>query len=82
MYVKAYVKRSKHDVGDAGAICEAVRHPGARDLLIRQRTMLVNALRANVAGFSAWPHKLARLIAIVMHENEGRVRGVPIHFTH
>ena len=61
-YVKAYVKRNKHDVADAEAICEAVRRPSmrfvpvktaeqqsalmmhrARDLLIRQRTMLVNA---------------------------------------
>ena len=61
-YVKAYVKRNKHDVADAEAICEAVRRPPmrfvplksaeqqsalmmhrARDLLIRQRTMLVNA---------------------------------------
>src|SRR6516225_243960 len=63
-YVKAYVKRNKHDVADAEAICEAVRRPSmrfvplktaeqqsalmmhrARDLLIRQRTMLArNAL--------------------------------------
>src|SRR6202161_3713173 len=54
-----YVKRNKHDVADAEAICEAVRRPSmrfvpikteeqqsalmmhrARDLLIRQRTML------------------------------------------
>jgi transposase len=28
-YVKAYVKRNKHDVADAEAICEAVRRPGA-----------------------------------------------------
>jgi transposase len=61
-YVKAYVKRNKHDVADAEAICEAVPRPSmrfvpvkmadqqsalmmhrARDLLIRQRTMLVNA---------------------------------------
>jgi transposase len=59
-YVKAYVKRNKHDVADAEAIYEAVRRPSmrfvpvktaeqqsalmmhrARDLLIRQRTMLV-----------------------------------------
>src|SRR5471032_722491 len=58
-YVKAYVKRNKHDVADAEEICEAVRRPSmrfvpvktanqqsalmmhrARDLLIRQRTML------------------------------------------
>ena len=69
-YVKAYVKRNKHDVADAEAICEAVRRPSmrfvpvktaeqqsalmmhrARDLLIRQRTMLINALRGHPAGF-------------------------------
>ena len=69
-YVKAYVKRNKHDVADAEAICEAVRRPSmrfvpiktmeqqsalmmhrARDLLIRQRTMLVNALRGHLAEF-------------------------------
>jgi transposase len=65
-----YVKRNKHDVADAEAICEAVRRPSmrfvplktaeqqsalmmhrARDLLIRQRTMLVNALRGPLAEF-------------------------------
>jgi transposase len=69
-YVKAYVKRNKHDVADAEAICEAVRRPSmrfvpvktaeqqsalmmhrARDLLVRQRTMLVNALRGHLAEF-------------------------------
>src|ERR1700759_442235 len=73
-YVKAYVKRNKHDVADAEAICEAVRRPSmrfvpvkmadqqsalmmhrARDLLIRQRTMLVNALRGHLAEFGRHP---------------------------
>jgi len=67
-YVKAYVKRSKNDAADAGAICEAVTRPSmrfvpiksaeqqsalmlhrTRDLLIRQRTQLINALRAHLA---------------------------------
>jgi hypothetical protein len=67
-YVKAYVKRNKHDLAGAEAICEAVKRPSmrfvslktveqqsalmmhrARDLLIRQRTMLVNALRGHLA---------------------------------
>jgi hypothetical protein len=62
--VKAYVKRNKNDAADAEAICEAVRRPTmrfvviksaeqqahlmqhrARDLLIRQRTQLINANR-------------------------------------
>src|SRR6202166_3754863 len=29
-YVKAYVKRNKHDMADAEAICEAVRRPSMR----------------------------------------------------
>jgi len=29
-YVKAYVKRSKNDANDAGAICEAVTRPSMR----------------------------------------------------
>jgi transposase len=39
-YVKAYVKRNKNDVPHR-----------ARGLLVRQRTMLVNALRAHMAEF-------------------------------
>jgi transposase len=98
-YVKAYVKRNKHDVADAEAICEAVRRPSmrfvpvktvqqqsalmmhrARDLLIRQRTMLVNALRAHLAEFglieAQGMHKVARLIAVVMDEEDGRVPDI------
>jgi len=93
-YVKAYVKRNKHDVADAEAICEAVRRPSmrfvpiktaeqqsalmmhrARDLLVRQRTMLVNALRGHLAEFGLIEaqglHKVAKLIAIVT--DDGRV---------
>jgi hypothetical protein len=47
----------------------------ARDLLIRQRTMLVNALRGHLAEFGLVEaqglHKVARLIAIVMGEMDG-----------
>jgi transposase len=68
-YVKAYIKRNKHDAADAGAICEAVQRPTmrfvpvktaeqqatallhGREQLVRQRTMLVNALRAHLAEF-------------------------------
>src|ERR1700683_310032 len=87
-YVKAYVKRNKHDMADAEAICEAVRRPSmrfvpvktaeqqtalmmhrGRELLIRQRTMLVNALRGQLAEFGLIEaqglHKVARLIAII-----------------
>ncbi len=34
-YVKAYVKRDKHDVADAEAICEAVRRPSMRFVPIK-----------------------------------------------
>src|SRR5215813_8422333 len=69
-YVKAYIKRNKHDAADAEAICEAVGRPTmrfvpvktadqqasqllhrGREQLVRQRTMLVNALRAHLAEF-------------------------------
>ena len=49
----------------------------ARDLLIRQRTMLVNALRGHLAEFGLIEaqglHKVAGLIAIVMDEKDERV---------
>ena len=67
-YVKAYIKRNKHDAADAEAICEAVQRPTMRfvpvktaeqqatqvlhrdrEQLVRQRTMLVNALQAHLA---------------------------------
>jgi len=52
----------------------------ARDLLIRQRTMLVNALRGHLAEFgfveAQGLHKVARLIAIVTDEMDGRVPDI------
>src|SRR5882724_8638114 len=52
----------------------------ARDLLIRQRTMLVNALRGHLAEFGLVEaqglHKVVRLIAIVMDEMDGRVPDI------
>jgi transposase len=49
----------------------------ARDLLIRQRTMLVNALRGHLAEFGLIEaqglHKVVRLITIVMDEMDRRV---------
>jgi transposase len=63
-YVKPYVKRGKNNDVDAEAICEAVTRPtmrfvpvksaeqrSARDLFVRQRTMLVNSLRGQLAEF-------------------------------
>jgi transposase len=60
--VKAYVKRNKNDAADAEAICEAVGRPrmrfvraksaeqrGRLDLLLRQQTQVINALRAHLA---------------------------------
>jgi transposase len=98
-YVKAYVKRNKHDMADAEAICEAVRRPSmrfvpvktaeqqsalmihrARELLVRQRTMLVNALRGHLAEFGLIEaqglHKVARLIAIITDETDERIPGL------
>src|SRR5271169_5791382 len=95
-YVKAYVKRNKHDVADAEAICEAVRRPSmrfvplktaeqqsalmmhrARDLLIRQRTMLVNALRGHLAEFglvgAQGLHKVAALVTIIRNGTDERI---------
>ena len=49
----------------------------ARDLLIRQRTMLVNALRGHMAEFGLIEaqglHKVAGLIAIVMDDSDERI---------
>jgi transposase len=49
----------------------------ARDLLIRQRTMLVNALRGHLAEFGLIEaqglHKVARLVTIVVDEVDERV---------
>src|SRR5207247_9545728 len=61
--VKAYVKRNNNDAADAEAICEAVRRPtmrfvGAKSAeqqgrlmqhRTRQRTQIINALRAHLA---------------------------------
>jgi len=49
----------------------------ARDLLVRQRTMLVNALRGHMAEFGLIEaqglHKVASLIAIVMNDRDERI---------
>src|SRR5258705_7727157 len=98
-YVKAYIKRNKHDAADAEAICEAVERPTmrfvpvktaeqqatallhrGREQLVRQRTMLVNALRAHLAEFGIVAAQGLRhvgdLIAIGRDECETRLPGV------
>lgn len=49
----------------------------ARDLLVRQRTMLVNALRAHLSEFGLVAaqglHKIGRLLAIVMDDADARI---------
>lgn len=95
-YVKPYVKRNKHDIADAEAICEAVCRPSmrfvavktpeqqaalvahsVRDLLVRQRTTLVNALRGHLAEFGIVAprgiQKVEELIAVIGDESDGRV---------
>ena len=51
-----------------------------RDLLVRQRTMLVNALRAHLAEFgivgSQGMHRVGELVAIVADENDTRVPAI------
>jgi Transposase len=95
-YVKPYVKRNKHDAADAEAVCEAVRRPSmrfvlvktaeqqaalvahtVRDLLVRQRTMLVNALRGHLAEFGIVAprglQKVDELAAVVADESDERL---------
>ena len=83
-YVKAYIKRNKHDAADAEAICEAVQRPTmrfvpiktaeqqaaqllhrGREQLVRQRTMLVNALRAHLAEFGIIAPQGLRNVSVV-----------------
>src|SRR6201990_1180267 len=95
-YVKAYIKRNKHDAADAEAICEAVERPTmrfvpvktadqqaavllhrGRERLVRQRTGLVNALRAHLAEFGVIApqglRNVGKLIAIVRDEADARL---------
>src|SRR5256885_15289278 len=95
-YVKAYVKRNKHDAADAEAICEAVQRPTmrfvpvktteqqatallhrGREQLVRQRTMLVNALRAHLAEFGIVAaqglRNVGQLIAMVRDDDDRRL---------
>jgi transposase len=98
-YVKAYIKRNKHDAADAEAICEAVQRPTmrfvpvktaeqqatqllhrGREQLVRQRTMLVNALRAHLAEFGMVAaqglRNVGQLIAIVRDDGDTRLPHV------
>jgi transposase len=98
-YVKAYIKRNKHDAADAEAICEAVERPTmrfvpvktaeqqatallhrGREQLVRQRTMLVNALRAHLAEFGIVAaqglRNVGELIAIVRDDGDTRLPEV------
>jgi transposase len=98
-YVKAYIKRNKHDAADAEAICEAVGRPTmrfvpvktadqqatqllhrGREQLVRQRTMLVNALRAHLAEFGVVAaqglRKVGELIAIISDDGDRRLPAV------
>src|SRR5262245_33701928 len=98
-YVKAYIKRNKHDAADAEAICEAVGRPTmrfvpvktaeqqatallhrGREQLVRQRTMLVNALRAHLAEFGMVAaqglRNVGQLIAIVRADGDTRLPDV------
>jgi transposase len=73
-YVKPYVQRGKNDAIDAEAICEAMSRPKmrVRDLLVKQRTMLINALRGHAAEFGVTapkgPQQVAELVRRVAAE--------------
>jgi transposase len=98
-YVKAYIKRNKHDAADAEAICEAVGRPTmrfvpvktaeqqamallhrGREQLVRQRTMLVNVLRAHMAEFGIIAaqglRNVGQLIAMVRDDGDTRLPDV------
>src|SRR5215475_7960685 len=98
-YVKAYIKRNKHDAADAEAICEAVQRPTmrfvavktaeqqatallhrGREGLVRQRTMLVNALRAHLAEFGMVAaqglRNVSQLLAVVRDDGDTRLPDV------
>jgi transposase len=86
-YVKAYVKRSKTDPGDAAAICEAVTRPSMSFVpvkgveqqaqLIGQRTQLINAVRGHLSELGIVAERgllgLAELAAIVRDESDRRL---------
>ena len=97
-YVKAYVKRNKHDAADAEAICEAVTRPTmrfvpiktpaqqallmvhrTRRLFVRQRTALINAMRAHLAEFGiiagVGRNGVERLLGIIETGDDDRVPG-------
>jgi transposase len=85
-YTKPYVKRGKNDAADAAAICEAMSRPEmrfvpiksadqqavlmTRDLLVKQRTMSVNALRGHLQEFGLIAakgiHRVKELVALAL----------------
>lgn len=75
-YVKPSVKRQKNDAADAEAICEArqgvLMLHRSRGLLMRQRTMMLNAIRGDLAKFgiisAQGPRKLAALLEAMREE--------------
>src|SRR5512133_1469839 len=88
-YVKAYIKRNKHDAADAQRPtmrfvpvktteqqATQLLHRG-REQLVRQRTMLVNALRAHLAEFGMVAaqglRNVGELIAIVRDDADRRL---------
>ncbi len=92
-YVKPYVKRNKSDAADAEAICEAVTRPTmriktpeqqavlmlhrTRALFVRQRTALINALRAHLAEFGivagVGRNGLEKLLEVIADDEDERV---------
>ena len=97
-YVKPYVKRGKTDAADAEAVCEAVRRPTmrfvlvkspeqqaalsmhrTRDLLVKQRTQLVNMIRGLLGEFGInIPKGLERALLMARRIVDGEAPDVPL----
>src|SRR6266550_7299706 len=54
-YVKAYIKRNKHDAADAEAICEAVQRPTMRFVPVKTTEQQATALTAPWPGAAGAP---------------------------
>src|SRR6188472_2771831 len=93
--VAAYVRRNKTDAADAAAICEAATRPHlravaaqqavaaqhrVRDLLVRQRTQLINALRGHLSEFglvaARGPGGLRTLVAALAEAFDDELPGL------
>jgi transposase len=65
-YVKAYVKRNKHDLADAEAICEAVRGPSMRFVPLKtteqQSALMMHRARVCCSGVLVATNRMFGLV--------------------